>query len=612
MKKFPTLLLCIFFSATAFCATFTFSGNGQWTDPDLWDTYPGETIMPGDEVIIDGNCELINEIIYFNHGILTINPTGSLIPWVGMPDSYWYFINSGSFTNNGTMDQGNVDNTGGFTQNGLTLDVYFVNMDDGEMNNYGTMDNGSFVDNASTFINHADSDMIDIGISNGGLFYNYGNLTGGPVYPGSLENYGFFENHGTIDDVEVDVYSGGNLQNFVGASITCDYFDSSSTVSNEGSITVNEYCTAGGTFDNASGGVLAINGTLEITGMFSSAGDINNSGTMLVLPDFEPVVDISGGLDNFGDLIVNQDMMVSGDFTNHGTLMGEGSIQGDVMNNGSVEPGNSPGILTINGNFTQGPGGTLVFEIEGPPNPGIDHDQLIVNGLVNLEGTIQITSSLPVVDGPACYDLIVSSMDFGLFAPTEDINVNILLIYTAYTEQIANSYKFVIENAVLPVEIGSLKANLRDDVTELSWNTFSEVNNDGFEIQKSANAKDWDKIGFVKGYGNSLVEQQYQFIDKKPFPGNSYYRLKQLDTDGQFTYSEIVEVNFKGALGRVYASNSLLIFEGIILGQNIQIYDLSGRLIYNERLKDNTLDVSHLMEGMYILKMKNHTLKFVK
>ena len=105
----------------------------------------------------------------------------------------------------------------------------------------------------------------------------------------------------------------------------------------------------------------------------------------------------------------------------------------------------------------------------------------------------------------------------------------------------------------LPVELVSFNANLIEDKVELNWNTATEVNNYGFEIQRQVlsiesgvgSNGEWEKIGFVKGNGNSNSPKDYSFTDN-PLGGTTFkYRLKQIDFDGQYKYSDEVEVELE-------------------------------------------------------------------
>jgi hypothetical protein len=96
---------------------------------------------------------------------------------------------------------------------------------------------------------------------------------------------------------------------------------------------------------------------------------------------------------------------------------------------------------------------------------------------------------------------------------------------------------------VLPVEMIAFTAQVQDNQTTLlQWQTASEENNQGFEVQRSADGKNWEAIHFVAGNGTTLETQNYTFTDDDPLAGVNYYRLKQVDFDGQFEYSNIVNI----------------------------------------------------------------------
>ncbi len=100
--------------------------------------------------------------------------------------------------------------------------------------------------------------------------------------------------------------------------------------------------------------------------------------------------------------------------------------------------------------------------------------------------------------------------------------------------------------STLPLTLTSFAANVKGADAILTWATASEVNNSGFEVQRSIDGRNFVKAGFVKGAGNSNKTLNYSLTDAKAFAvANSnvvYYRLKQIDFDGKFTYSQIVRV----------------------------------------------------------------------
>jgi len=94
----------------------------------------------------------------------------------------------------------------------------------------------------------------------------------------------------------------------------------------------------------------------------------------------------------------------------------------------------------------------------------------------------------------------------------------------------------------LTAEISSFSYKIIDDKVKLLWNTASELNNKGFYVEKNV-ANSWITLGFVDGKGNSNVTNSYEFTDNSQNFGKVTYRLKQVDFDGQFTYSNTIEVN---------------------------------------------------------------------
>ncbi|MCP5064584.1 MAG: T9SS type A sorting domain-containing protein [Ignavibacteriae bacterium] len=101
----------------------------------------------------------------------------------------------------------------------------------------------------------------------------------------------------------------------------------------------------------------------------------------------------------------------------------------------------------------------------------------------------------------------------------------------------------------LPVELSSFSAtNQKGNAVNLQWETATEVNNYGFEVERSLKVEEteeteWEKISFVDGSGNSNSQKSYSFLDKNPVGGTKFsYRLKQIDIDGTFEYSNLVEI----------------------------------------------------------------------
>jgi hypothetical protein len=107
--------------------------------------------------------------------------------------------------------------------------------------------------------------------------------------------------------------------------------------------------------------------------------------------------------------------------------------------------------------------------------------------------------------------------------------------------------------APLPIELLAFNGKKKGANIELEWVTASELNNDYFIIEKSLDGIEFEQVGtIVDGAGTSNNQRYYQLTDSEPYPGMNYYRLKQVDFDGSFAYSEIKAVNFNNALEGVY------------------------------------------------------------
>jgi hypothetical protein len=153
----------------------------------------------------------------------------------------------------------------------------------------------------------------------------------------------------------------------------------------------------------------------------------------------------------------------------------------------------------------------------------------------------------------------------------------------------------------------------------LQWTTASEENNAGFEVERSENGKEFKKIVFVQGSGTTLEAQTYQFADQTPRKGKTYYyRLRQVDFDGKFEYSDIVtaqiisdkievsELAPNPVSGNQAQLNVALPSVGKV---SLQVFDVTGKLLQNN-LQDlaagaHTLnvEVAGLAAGTYFVKL---------
>ena len=97
---------------------------------------------------------------------------------------------------------------------------------------------------------------------------------------------------------------------------------------------------------------------------------------------------------------------------------------------------------------------------------------------------------------------------------------------------------------MIPVELASFTATANGKEVALNWSTATELNNQGFEVQRKFGSNDFATIGSVKGHGTTTSPNQYTYVDRLIDPGKYFYRLKQIDFDGKFEYSQTVEINW--------------------------------------------------------------------
>ncbi len=176
----------------------------------------------------------------------------------------------------------------------------------------------------------------------------------------------------------------------------------------------------------------------------------------------------------------------------------------------------------------------------------------------------------------------------------------------------------------LPVKYGQFDVSLHEDGVELYWTTVSEENNDYFIIERSYNGTDWEEIERLDGAGNSSDVNIYLYVDASPFRGINYYRIIQVDFDGQQSVSEIkqIQVDHNEEFDMIIYPNPSragepvhLKFIGVYAGHilELSIFDLSGKIVHTEVQEIEEYhgihvgwDLEHELDaGTYIIKVLN-------
>jgi hypothetical protein len=177
-------------------------------------------------------------------------------------------------------------------------------------------------------------------------------------------------------------------------------------------------------------------------------------------------------------------------------------------------------------------------------------------------------------------------------------------------------------NIPLPVELIKFEVEKIGEQSLLKWETVSEINNEGFYIQRSSNGIDFENINWTKGAGNSSTLQTYEFIDITPFVGLNYYRIAQEDFDGTINYSNIKNILFKPKFNVVLSPNPSRIDQRTNIQIhvdedqeiNISVYNVSGQLImsaqeYINKGENNIkLSIDDFKAGIYIVLINNNVI----
>lgn len=174
--------------------------------------------------------------------------------------------------------------------------------------------------------------------------------------------------------------------------------------------------------------------------------------------------------------------------------------------------------------------------------------------------------------------------------------------------------------SVVPVTLLDFTATKEGGKVKLDWKVENEIAFKGYEVQKSFNNTNWMAVGNIDAT-SAASSKNYEMYDINPFAGTNFYRLKLNDMDGHFSFSNIAKVNFNMpvviSIKPNPASNYITI-SGIKAYQQVQVFDLTGRLMMNRGIMNNDeqLDISKLSSGQYMIKLINQngqvSLKLIK
>jgi len=160
----------------------------------------------------------------------------------------------------------------------------------------------------------------------------------------------------------------------------------------------------------------------------------------------------------------------------------------------------------------------------------------------------------------------------------------------------------------LPVTLVNFNVIKEGHTALLTWNTSTEANSERFDIERSQNGKEWNRIGSVAAKGESDKMQYYSFTDGSPANGENLYRLKMADRDGSFAYSRIQSLIFDNQVS-VYP-NPLTFADKLNFDtvnaetiSHVKIYDVQGKVVFSANKPGHQLNVGMLQPGTYIVQI---------
>ncbi len=595
--------------------------NDGWLIPDY---YYGQ-------LIVNGNLEVRGNIV-INYGSNTFTNNGTLTATGNV-------TNGGTFTSNGTMTANSISNSDNFTNNG-TLTAKGNVTNGGTLTSNGTMTANSITNNKNnSFTNKGPLTIL-------GNLENNGTLTSSKdlKIPSSLTGSGTIDMTGATNpkltvgsaNSTITVKMGNNAQvsaNSGDLKLGSVTVGANSSISTPGSLT-----TTGGTIGN--------NTSLSIGKNFTN-------GSTLTLAGEDNIV-FAGNLINNGNMTIPNNLIVEGNITNNGTITMNGGVLrvGTKESDGKVKSGT--GNLTLNEDssllFGNNGGKESLIEVGGNligdeeayikssnggkgklavvgtyydyvdeqdvyhPDWGVSVDRLLLGTIIGLDFELKDNPNvflsanryeLPDISGSLINDILDA-----LGWTDTDGKIRDILNNKSINSGNLNEILQEISEA-LPIELVYFRAQQDDGNVEFTWQTASELNNDYFTIEYSLNAIDFEELAIVAGSGTTTETVDYQYAELSAnYSGTVYYRLKQTDYDGNFTYSDMIALTFAEkkfdeniSTYVVYPNPATDIINVKGQFEQIAVCDFNGRVLAVASQGENTLNVSNLPSGTYYVKV---------
>ncbi|HMQ05988.1 MAG TPA: lamin tail domain-containing protein [Saprospiraceae bacterium] len=261
----------------------------------------------------------------------------------------------------------------------------------------------------------------------------------------------------------------------------------------------------------------------------------------------------------------------------------------------------------------------------GDPVPDPKVDAGAVN-LAVLSGKIALMSSGIKIYGNTCPDItVVDFVGYGSGSncgphSTSNVSGNV----ASYERQHNNNTVpgvYNVKEIALPITMGEFTVKPKDKSHWIEWNTLNETNNDYMLVEHSDDGRNYTEIHRTQGAGTTYEKQYYSFLYEHPVPGINYYRIKQVDYDGRYSYSEVRSMRHDFEEGIViYPSytQGMLNIKTDMEKYSLQVFNTAGKemKIWSGLSQNQTIDFNELRAGIYIVRVTKgsfvHTQRIIK
>lgn len=331
----------------------------------------------------------------------------------------------------------------------------------------------------------------------------------------------------------------------------------------------------------------------------------NNAGITTLLDESDRCVPNNGTLVGFALNGATSNWMAEAGFGHgvSGTCAGSFpninlSGNGNCITSGDITPS-----LTDFTDFGTGTTITRTFTIQNTGNANLTFSAPVISGTNASEFAVTAAPTSPVTAG--------SSTTFNITYTPSSSGPKEALVTITSNDADETTYTFEIGVfSTLPVTFKSFSVKKEGAQSRLFWTTATEINNIGFEVQRSSDGINWTVIGFVAGAGNSDIEHSYYFKDATPVKGVNYYRLKQVDNDSRTKYTDIRTVTFASNKTLVYPvpttdAVTIELVDNRLIGTTAYLTDMQGKLVRQVTISSmqQPVSLSGLQAGMYWMKL---------